>query len=419
MHPVFWQIVLFYINYGLNLLPSILGYMRKTVFILLLSISMTTYAQWTVQSSGTTEWLSGVDFVNADTGIAVGYNGTVVRTTDGGTNWNIINAGVSYNLYSVLFLNDFICFITGEQGILKSSDGGLTWTTVKNGNKYLDVFFVNSNIGYASGTFSILKTTNGGDNWTNVTGYNQDMIALFFNNPDTGFVVTVGWADAIRKTTDGGNTWTGVHSNTIDEYASVVFTSDDTGYVCSTGAIERNILKTTDAGSTWNIVFTTPSGGLYDIEFPAKETGYVAGGYQNSSTIFKSTDAGITWEGQYTNTTSPLFGCSFVTENLGYAVGMNGAIIKTINGGVGTDEFSEPLIFSVYPNPVTDYLNIEIAYYTGSVAEITICDMVGRAILHTTLQQNESIDLRNLPAGAYLLKVRSDQQTGTSIVIKE
>ncbi|KAF5046146.1 Ycf48-like protein [anaerobic digester metagenome] len=394
--------------------------MKQTFFIFLMALNMATYAQWTVQNSGTTEWLRGVDFVNADTGIAVGYNGTVLRTTDGGATWSLIDAGVTSDLLSVRFLNNLTCFITGAPGILRSGDGGLTWVPVKSGWKYFNTFFVNDNIGYACGQMGMIaKTTDGGLTWSDSSTFNADMVALYFNNPDTGFVVTLGWTDAIRKTTDGGGTWTGIHSNTIAEYASVVFTSDDTGYVCSTGAVDRNILKTTDAGNTWNVVFTTPSGGLYDIEFPAKETGYVAGGFQNASTIFKSTDAGLTWEGQYTNTTSPLFSCSFVTENLGYAVGINGTIIKTINGGVGTDEFSKPLLFSVYPNPATDFLNIELAENAVSSTEVTICDMAGRTILFTTLQKNESIDLRSFSAGAYLLKIKSDQQTGTSILIKE
>ena len=35
------------------------------------------------QNSGTTEWLFGVSFTDANTGTAVGYNGTILRTTGG------------------------------------------------------------------------------------------------------------------------------------------------------------------------------------------------------------------------------------------------------------------------------------------------------------------------------------------------
>jgi|GEM_PF-1621707 len=86
----------------------------------------------------------------------------------------------------------------------------------------------------------------------------------------------------------------------------------------------------------------------------------------------------------------------------------------------GLNEYNDGKIkIDVFPNPFRDYINIEIADQTPGAAEVTICDMAGRTILVTMLQQNESIDLRSFPAGAYLLKIRSDQQSGTSILIKE
>lgn len=39
---------------------------------------------WTTQSSGTTNELWAVSFVDANTGTAVGEGGTILRTTDGG-----------------------------------------------------------------------------------------------------------------------------------------------------------------------------------------------------------------------------------------------------------------------------------------------------------------------------------------------
>jgi len=41
-------------------------------------------ATWTPQSSPTTQDLYGVSFVNANTGTAIGRSGTILRTTTGG-----------------------------------------------------------------------------------------------------------------------------------------------------------------------------------------------------------------------------------------------------------------------------------------------------------------------------------------------
>ncbi|HBG70799.1 MAG: hypothetical protein A2W93_00955 [Bacteroidetes bacterium GWF2_43_63] len=86
----------------------------------------------------------------------------------------------------------------------------------------------------------------------------------------------------------------------------------------------------------------------------------------------------------------------------------------------GLNEYNDEKIKIIaFPNPFRDFINIEVEDQTSSAAEVTICDMTGRTMLFTILQPNETIDLRNLSAGAYLLKIRSDQQTGTSILIKE
>lgn len=48
------------------------------------------YSQWVKQVSNTTETLNNTHFVNNSIGFAVGNNGTIIKTTDGGTNWTNI-----------------------------------------------------------------------------------------------------------------------------------------------------------------------------------------------------------------------------------------------------------------------------------------------------------------------------------------
>jgi len=56
------------------------------LFISFLFIQLTLFAQngWFQQPSGTTEWLMGVSFTDANNGTAVGEGGTILRTTNGG-----------------------------------------------------------------------------------------------------------------------------------------------------------------------------------------------------------------------------------------------------------------------------------------------------------------------------------------------
>jgi photosystem II stability/assembly factor-like uncharacterized protein len=395
-------------------------HMKKFLLIIFITFNLTAFGQWTILNSGTTQWLRGVAFVNVDTGVAVGYNGTLLRTTNGGFNWDSINTGVSYNFFSVCFPSKQIGYVTGNNGVIKTIDGGINWSVSINGGKYLDAFFLNNDTGYAVGAMGkIKKTTNGGSNWTDISISSQDMISVFFNNPDTGYVVTAGWTDAISKTIDGGINWTDAHPNTIAEYASIYFTSNDTGYVSSTGAIDHNILKTTDAGATWTTIYTMPSHGLYSLKFPTSNIGYAAGGYQNSSIMLKTIDAGANWVTQNINTTDPLFDCFFLTQDLGYAVGMNGTIVKTTNGGVGIYELSNSILINVYPNPTSDYLTIEISGQNNQSTNIILTNLIGQKICYKQIKNKDFLDLNGVSTGMYMLTVYVGEFTSTIKIIKE
>lgn len=58
--------------------------------ILLFMLPTLLYSQWVKQVSNTTETLNNTHFVNNSIGFAVGNNGTIIKTTDGGTNWTNI-----------------------------------------------------------------------------------------------------------------------------------------------------------------------------------------------------------------------------------------------------------------------------------------------------------------------------------------
>jgi photosystem II stability/assembly factor-like uncharacterized protein len=77
------------------------------------------------QDSGTTKYLYGVSFTDANTGTAVGSYGTILRTTDGGATWVAQGSGTDATLYGVSFANANTGTVVGEDGIiLRTTDGG-------------------------------------------------------------------------------------------------------------------------------------------------------------------------------------------------------------------------------------------------------------------------------------------------------
>lgn len=78
------------------------------------------------------ENLHDVRFINQVKGWAVGYNGTILTTNNGGLTWEDNSISTNYSLSSVFFNDSLIGHAAGDdsQGgvILSTSDGGINWS---------------------------------------------------------------------------------------------------------------------------------------------------------------------------------------------------------------------------------------------------------------------------------------------------
>jgi hypothetical protein len=139
-----------------------------------------------------------------------GYDGIVLKTINGGTNWTIISSPLSLGgLFSIHFTDASTGYAAGA-GILKTIDGGLSWTSVWVGSNLMNsVYFTNVNTGYAVGRDGIIiKTSDGGTTWTDLTsGTSNNLLSVNFTDANTGYVVGTG--GTILKTVYG----LGIHEN--------------------------------------------------------------------------------------------------------------------------------------------------------------------------------------------------------------
>ncbi len=87
-------------------------------------------ANWMTQRFGTgsTPALRGVSFIDAMNGWAVGFSGIILHTSDGGATWNPQTSGTALNLNGVAFSDINTGVAVGDAGtVLYTSDGGTTW----------------------------------------------------------------------------------------------------------------------------------------------------------------------------------------------------------------------------------------------------------------------------------------------------
>ena len=167
------------------------------------------YQGWLTQSSGTTKSLRGVSFTDSDNGTVVGQDGTIIRTTNGGTTWISQSSGTTEWLYGVSFTDSDNGTIVGGHGlILRTTDGGTTWEVQRSSSIYRSdlggVSFTDSTNGTtAGGMETILKTTDGGTTWVSQSsGTTETLWGVSFTDSDNGTIV--GDAGTILRTTNGG-----------------------------------------------------------------------------------------------------------------------------------------------------------------------------------------------------------------------
>ena len=194
-----------------------------------------------------------VQFADNNTGWASVYNPIygsfkIYKTTNGGTNWDVIN-GITNQVggfyYFVDTLNGWMfgasaSTIGMNTDILHTTDGGLSWTTqATNVGSVKAIYFSDVLHGWIVGRNALLmRTTDGGAHWTTLTNTNQDpnaqfrsVFALNANVCYFGSSVSGTSGEYILKTTDGGNSWTPTEVPFQYSVFNVVFWDENNGWI--------------------------------------------------------------------------------------------------------------------------------------------------------------------------------------------
>lgn len=175
---------------------------------------------------GVTYWW-GMDFVDTSYGwiCSNGANARIARTTDGGSNWNLVYGPISdCDLWAIDFIDRNTGWAVGDSfsysppayhaWIRKTTDGGNTWVSQNPGiidMDLQDVDFVNSQVGYITGGLFgsdqvFLKTTDGGNTWSYLLPDDtlQSVFRVDFVNENEGWVKSGLY---VYHTLNGGRDW--------------------------------------------------------------------------------------------------------------------------------------------------------------------------------------------------------------------
>lgn len=212
-----------------------------------------------LDSANTRGMLLGLTFTDSLHGYACGYNGNVIKSTDGGQTWSLIPTPITGRNYTkIIFTTALKGFAVGASAndsmetIITTNDGGATWSTV-------------------------------------IDQSGPGLNAITFINTDTGFAV--GDRGVILTTVNGGSTWNSVTAPLVSNFKGITFTSAASGLIVGGDSTTRIILNSSNGGATWNVLKNESGYLLTDITF-APSKGYIVG---YNSTLLTSTDGGQTW----------------------------------------------------------------------------------------------------------------------------
>ena len=134
-------------------------------------------------------WFGAVRFVpGTQTGWAVGEGGKILKSTDGGATWTLQrDASHQNNLLDVSFADvNNGWAVGGEQ--LHTMDGGATWVTQNTGlSSSFSVFAVSPTSAWIGGVANLARTSNAGATWTIERPSNTAWFCLEFLDSDNGW----------------------------------------------------------------------------------------------------------------------------------------------------------------------------------------------------------------------------------------
>ena len=354
---------------------------------------------WVQQPAPVFQDLEGVDFIDARTGWACGFQGTILHTDDGGTTWIAQTSNTTAGLYAISFADAHLGLAVGDGGtILRTTDGGDSWVIIREG--WMDTLYgvhaFNSRLAVVVGENPLFapyfgRSTDGGQTWTWGTFYIQNNEAALtdvqFVSETVGFCTAAIWdgRGAVCRSTNGGQSWT---PQVIDANAMSCIDMSS-ALAGSAGGMNGRILRTTNGGTSWTTQFNGNGRWIHGISFPSDAIGFCAG---DAGAIARTENGGTTWSQQTSGVPFPLRHLDFVDTSNGTAVGQLATILHTTTGGLppsavasGAPAAARLRLLAQRPNPFRGSTEFLFETQRAGMAALEIFDLLGRRVRSLSL----------------------------------
>lgn len=308
-------------------------------FLFALSPSYAQQWEWQMPPFGANN-IHRVVFTDTLTGWAVADSGTLLKTSDGGMTWTMRRHDPTYHLFGVSFPDPQHGWIAGGAAfsdwpsfgsMYRTNDGGETWTelTYTFESTVRDICFVDSLYGWMVLAYGgeAYKTTDGGDSWTVQTHLNEGWERILFADRQHG----ISYANYMcRHTSDGGTTWGGCYLPAYYDFAGIAY--PDTNHAWLAGG--NDILTSTNGGATWTVQYS--GSWMQTLSFSNATNGWAVCGDR----VLHTTDGGQSWAQQHGLGFPNLWSVAAFNERRACVVGDAGMVFQTSDGGTNWNHIS-------------------------------------------------------------------------------
>ncbi len=233
-----------------------------------------------------------VRFFDPQRGLVATDGGMILTTNDGGDNWAPVRQGLGLadTLVNLDFIDGQTGWAVGMGGVVRTLDAGASWVDLRGARRERRlpgraIRFLDAQTGWLVGQYATLMSTHdGGATWYPAAtplpaGEKPTFSDVFFLDDRTGWVV--GEEGTILQTTDGGLTWIRQDTRLPDARSAPRLERIQRG----------SKIDVIDAGDR------TPGLTLTAVRFVDKDHGWIVGYYAGlgRSLILRSQDGGATW----------------------------------------------------------------------------------------------------------------------------
>ncbi|MHC1707066.1 MAG: T9SS type A sorting domain-containing protein [Bacteroidales bacterium] len=354
-------------------------------------------------------------FITEDEGWVILNNGLdssyILHTADGADSWELRSLHhTAFN--DIHMLDQTRGFAGGQDGgiIYKTTDGGYTWNfhwTLGTTLSEIEFPPAPADTGFVCGlNGSLMMITPTGGTMVNVN-VNSDLHGLSFP-----VSISEGWLSGwniVRHCING--TWYADQVHITGYHNDIHFINNQEGWTCG-----DRIMHTAD-GINWNTQLPQAqlAGDLFSIGFCNSDIGCAVG---SVGQVFFTTNGGDTWEKLDLGTDEFLTDVQMLSPVCGYITGQGRTIFKYTEIS-GTEELGimDPAV-QVFPNPTTGRIEINISS-PGRGYEAELYDISGQCLRKTVNTHEAVLDIADLAASIYFIRIKTGDSVSNHKVIKQ